>query len=41
MSIGEIWNTVTMVVAIPLGLSFVVLATFGQLCFDNLPWLVC
>jgi hypothetical protein len=37
----ELWNKVTMLIAIPFGLEFVVLAMFGQLCLDNFPYLVC
>ncbi|MGD2107639.1 MAG: hypothetical protein PVH93_08560 [Nitrosopumilaceae archaeon] len=39
--IKKIWNKVTIVIAIPIGLAFVMLAIFGQLCLDNLPYLVC
>jgi len=41
MSIGEIWDKVTITVAIPIGLGLVVLAVFGQLCLENLPYLTC
>lgn len=41
MSVGEIWDKVTITVAIPIGLGFVVLAVFGQLCLENLPYLTC
>jgi len=41
MSISEIYDKITIVVAIPLGLSFVVLGVFGQFCLDNLPYLTC
>ena len=41
MSIGEIWDKVTITVAIPIGLGFAVLVVFGQLCLDNLPYLTC
>ena len=40
MSIGEIWDKVTITVAIPIGLGFAVLEVFGQ-CLDNLPYLTC
>lgn len=39
--IREIWDKVTIVLAIPIGAAFVALAIFGQLCFDNLPYLTC
>jgi len=41
MSIKEIWNKITIAVAIPLGFGFVVLVIFGQLCLENLPYLTC
>jgi len=41
MSLGKIWNELTIAVAIPIGLGFVVLAVFGQLCLENLPYLTC
>ena len=41
MSVGEIWDKLTITVAIPIGLGFVVLAVFGQLCLENLPYLTC
>lgn len=37
----EIWDKLTIVLAVPIGLAFVILATFGQLCLDNLPYLTC
>jgi len=36
-----IYDKITVAVAIPLGLGFVVLGVFGQLCLDNLPYLTC
>lgn len=39
--IREIWDKITIIVAVPLGLGFIVLATFGQLCLDKLPYLAC
>jgi len=39
--IKDAYDKITMVVMIPLGLGFVVLAVFGQLCLDNLPYLTC
>jgi len=41
LSIKEIWEKITITVAVPLGLGFVVLAIFGQLCLENLPYLTC
>ena len=41
ISIKEIWNKITITLAIPLGFGFVVLAVFGQLCLENLPYLTC
>jgi len=41
ISINEIWNKITITLAIPLGLGFVVLVIFGQLCLENLPYLTC
>ena len=41
MSIKEAWDKITITIAVPLGLGFVVLAVFGQLCLENLPYLVC
>jgi len=40
-NVKDVWEKITIVVAIPFGLGFVVLAVFGQFCLDNLPWLVC
>jgi len=39
--IKDVYDKITIVVAIPLGLSFVVLGVFGQFCLDNLPFLTC
>jgi len=39
--IKDVYEKITIVVAIPLGLAFVVLGVFGQLCLDNLPYLTC
>ena len=41
MSMKETWDKITIAVAIPLGLGFVVLAIFGQLCLENWPYLTC
>ena len=41
MSLKGIWNKITIVLAVPLGLGFVVLAIFGQICLENLPYLTC
>jgi len=41
MSIKEIWNKITIVIVVPLGFGFLVLAIFGQLCLENLPYLTC
>jgi len=41
LSVKEIWDKLTIVLAVPFGLGFIVLAIFGQLCLDNLPYLVC
>jgi len=40
-TLGEYWEKISMIVAVPLGLGFVVLVTFGQMCVDNLPYLTC
>ncbi len=37
----EIWDKISLVVVVPLGLGFLVMVTFGQVCFDNLPYLLC
>jgi len=39
--IRKIWDKVTMVIAIPMVAAFTVLAIFGQICLDNLPYLTC
>jgi len=41
ISIKEIWDKITIAVAVPLGLGFLVLAIFGQICLENLPYLTC
>ncbi len=39
--IGKIWDKVNLVIAIPMMLGFIVAVVFGQICFDNLPYLLC
>ena len=39
--IREIWNKLNWTIAVPLGLGFILLAVVGQMCFDNLPYLMC
>jgi len=41
LSVEEIWEKITITVAIPLGFGFAVLVIFGQLCLENLPYLTC
>jgi len=38
---SKIYDKITVMIAIPLGMGFVVLGIFGQLCLDNLPYLTC
>jgi len=39
--IGEIWEKLTLVLTPPMVFGFVVLAIMEELCFDNLPYLIC
>ena len=41
ISAKEVWDKITITLAIPFGIAFVVLAIFGQLCLENLPYLTC
>jgi len=38
---SEIWEKVSIVVAIPIGAGFAGFAILGQICFDNMPYLLC
>jgi len=37
----EVWDKITITVAIPMGMGFVAFAIFGQFCLENLPYLTC
>ncbi len=39
--VKDAWNKVSVIVAVPLGLGFIVLVVFGQLCVNKLPYLIC
>ena len=41
MSIKEVWDKISITLAVPFGIGFLVLAVFGQLCLENLPYLTC
>ena len=41
VSVRVIWDKITITIAVPFGVAFVVLGVFGQLCLDNLPYLIC
>jgi len=41
MSIREAWDKINIVIAVPMMLGLIVAVVFGQVCLDNLPYLLC
>jgi len=39
--IKDLWQKISLVIAIPLGVGFIGFSILGQICFDNLPYLLC
>jgi len=37
----EIWEKILLVVAFPVGVGLIGFGMLGQICFDNLPYLLC
>ena len=37
----KIWDKVNLVIAVPMMLGLIVAVVFGQICLDNLPYLLC
>ena len=39
--IKEYWEKISLAITIPFGAGFIGFAILGQICFDNLPYLLC
>jgi len=37
----KVWDKVNIIIAVPMMLGLIVAVVFGQVCLDNLPYLLC